>query len=176
MGKESPDRRKFLKTATVAIGGVIGAVTAFPLVRYLLYPVGKKVVKSSGEPVDVIAVDQLPKGGPPVRVEIKAEEVTDAWSVTRDVALGAAYVRRDDAGKISVLSSVCPHLGCAVDYDEKGNKFLCPCHKSSFQLDGKKEHGPSKRGLDPLPHKEKDGRLLVTWVQYKPDVPDREPK
>lgn len=176
MGNDSADRRKFLKTATVAIGGVIGAVTAFPLVRYLFYPVGKKVVKSSGEPVDVMSVKDLPEDGAPVRVQINAREVRDGWATARDVPLGAAFVRKAKGGKITVLSSVCPHLGCAIDYDDSEKKYLCPCHKSAFGLDGAKETGPSKRGLDELPHQQKDGRLLVTWVRYKPDIPGREPQ
>jgi hypothetical protein len=72
-------RRRFLKIATVAIGGIIGAVMAVPLVRYLFYPVGRRVVSSAEEPVDVGPSTAFRSGTRPVRVEIRAASVRDAW-------------------------------------------------------------------------------------------------
>ncbi|GAG28378.1 unnamed protein product, partial [marine sediment metagenome] len=36
-------------------------------------------------------------------------------------------IRRTAAG-FSAFSSTCPHLGCRVRWEEKNNRFLCPCH------------------------------------------------
>ena len=30
----------------------------------------------------------------------------------------------------------CPHLGCAIDYRKNTNDYFCPCHNSTFGLDG----------------------------------------
>ena len=169
---ENSSRRTFLKTATAAIAGVIGVVTSVPLLRYLLFPVGRKVVDSAEVPVDVIGADALKPGGDPVRVTIRAEDVRDAWRVADQVPLGAAWVQKSQDGRVTALSTACPHLGCAVDFSE--GEYRCPCHKSAFALNGDKKSGPSKRGLDPLPVKVEEGRVKVTYIRFRPDVPGRE--
>jgi Rieske Fe-S protein len=171
----SENRRSFLKAATLALGGAVGAVLAVPLVRYFLFPVGRKVVSSASEPVDVIADSALVAGGPPVQVAIVAAHQRDAW-VTRDkVAVGSVWLSKDRSGKVSAFSAVCPHLGCAVGYDEGTSMFRCPCHKSAFSRDGAKQAGPAKRGLDPLPVSVDGGRVRVTFLRYRPDVSGRIP-
>jgi Rieske Fe-S protein len=166
-------RRAFMARATMALGGIVGLITAIPLVRYFWHPVGRRVVRSAAEPIDVLAVGDLPKDGTPVKVEIRADGVRDAWGVADNVPLGSAWLRKQ-GDQVSCFSAVCPHLGCAVGYDPKQQQYRCPCHKSSFDLDGDKNSGPSKRGLDPLPVEEKNGRLRVTWKRFKADIADRE--
>lgn len=174
MSDSESSRRGFLKAATLAIGGAIGAVMAYPLVRYFFYPVGEKTVDSPEEPIDAIAADSLEAGAPPVRVTLTASSVRDGWGVSDNVPLGSAWVRRRDDGEIEALSAACPHLGCAIDFDADDNEFKCPCHKSAFDVNGDKKAGPAKRGLDPLPHTVVDGRVKLTWIRFRPDVAGRE--
>lgn len=169
------NRRGFLKGATLALGGAVGVVLAVPLVRYLFFPVGRKVVSSAREPVDVIAESALVPGGPPVQVAVVAAEQRDAWGVRDKVGVGSAWLSKDRAGKVTAFSAVCPHLGCAIGYDEGTKVFRCPCHKSAFGRDGARQAGPAKRGLDPLPCAVAGGRVKITFVQFRPDVPEREP-
>lgn len=171
----SENRRGFLKGATLALGGAVGVIFAVPLVRYLLFPVGRKVVSSASEPVDVMAESALVPGGPPVQVAIVAAEQRDAWGKRDKVGVGSAWLSKDKSGRVTAFSAVCPHLGCAVGYDEGGKVFRCPCHKSAFNLEGVKQAGPAKRGMDPLPVAVAGGRVKVTFVRFRPDVPDRTP-
>ncbi len=53
-------------------------------------------------------------------------------------------------GKIKAFSTVCPHLGCQIDWNDRDNTWDCPCHGSRFELDGTLKNGPAKRGLDPV--------------------------
>ncbi len=175
MADDGTSRRGFLKTATVAIGGAIGALAALPLVRFVFHPVGKGVVTSAAEPVDVMASGALAAGGEPVRVQLRASAVRDAWSAQRDVPLGAAWLQRKEDGEVEAFSSVCPHLGCAVGYDEGEQQFVCPCHRSGFARDGERLYGPVKRGLDPLPVAEENGRVKVQFVRYELDTSERKP-
>jgi menaquinol-cytochrome c reductase iron-sulfur subunit len=175
MGESETSRRRFLARVTLGIGGAIGAVLAYPLARYAWFPVGRKTVTSAAEPIDVLAVDALKPGAPPVRVTLTAASLRDGWNTASDVALGAAYVRKTEAGDIEALSSTCPHLGCAIELDRDEKLYKCPCHRSAFSLDGDRLSGPSKRGLDPLPVSVADGRVRVTFVRYRADVPEREP-
>ncbi len=172
---DEQSRRRFLKIATGAIGGAIGVVMAVPLLRYFLFPLGRRTVTSSAEPVDVGAAGAIVAGEAPVKVVITAKSVRDAWGTTRDVKLGAAWlVRSRDDGALRAFSTVCPHLGCAIGYDDAKKEFQCPCHTSAFGPDGVKRGGPSKRGMDPLPVEEKDGRVLVTYKKFRTDIAERE--
>ena len=167
-------RRKLLKLVTAAISAAIGAVMGLPLVRYLLFPVGRKTITSAERPVDTIAVSQLTKNSAPTRVTIYGEEVRDAWGVGDKVALGAAWVRMQKDGTVLALSTACPHLGCAIDYDAKSREYRCSCHKSAFGNDGTKLSGPAKRGMDPLPVVVEKGRVKIRFVRFRPDIKARE--
>lgn len=47
-----------------------------------------------------------------------------------------------------ILSRICPHAGCEVDYKEGQAEFECPCHGSKFDMDGNVISGPSEENLD----------------------------
>lgn len=175
MSATNDSRRGFLKAATAAIGGAIGVVLAYPLVRMVLFPVGRKVVSAADAPIDVAALDAVPTGGPPLKVALVAETVRDGWARGEGAVVGSAYLSKAADGTVTALSSACPHLGCAIAYQATDDTFRCPCHKSAFHRSGDKIEGPSKRGLDPLPVEIDGGRVKLRFVRYRPDVPDREP-
>ena len=41
----------------------------------------------------------------------------------------------------------CPQRGCRVVEDSKNKIFKCPCHNSTFKLDGTYIKGPAKKSL-----------------------------
>ncbi|MBL4633403.1 MAG: ubiquinol-cytochrome c reductase iron-sulfur subunit [Kofleriaceae bacterium] len=169
-------RRGFMKTATLAIGGVMGAITAVPLVRYFLHPVGRRMVSTPSAPIDIAAASDIVAGAAPVRLPIIASGVRDAWNTANDIAVGSCWVSKSEAGEITAYSSVCPHLGCSISFSEKSDDFRCPCHNSSFnKKDGGRNEGPAKRGLDPLEIKVEEGRVKVVYKRYRNDISDREP-
>ncbi len=169
-------RRNFLKKATLAMGGAMGAVMAVPMVRYFLYPVGRKIVSTPEAPIDIAAAADLVAGAAPVRLPIVANGVRDAWNTAEDVAVGSCWVRKDEKGTITAFSSVCPHLGCSVSFSKKSKDFRCPCHNSTFAVDGsKKDNGPAKRGMDPLKVTVVDGRVKVKYERFRNDISEREP-
>ncbi len=164
-------RRRFLEIATLALGGAVGVVLTVPLVRYLLHPVGRKVVSAPDTPIDVCALSAVPADGKLVQVALVSPAQRDAWAVRERVAVGSAWLRRDRAGKVVALSGQCPHLGCSIGFD--GERFRCPCHKSAFKANGERESGPSKRGLDPLPVEVVGGRVRLRFLRFRPDVAER---
>ncbi len=166
-------RRRFLKIASGCVGGGLGAALLVPASRLVLGVSGRQTVVSASEPIDAIAADRI--GAQPIAVPLRAPSVRDAWSTTRDVPLGVAFVRKDPDGTIRALSSVCPHLGCTVGFDPAANKYLCPCHDGVFALDGAREGGPAKRGLDDLPLVIADGRVKIQWVRYRLGGATKEP-
>ena len=54
-------------------------------------------------------------------------------------------------GSFLALSKSCTHLGCSVPWDEEKNKFICPCHGSTFDLHGNVLTAPALRPLDYFP-------------------------
>lgn len=56
-------------------------------------------------------------------------------------------VYRDDDGKLCMLSPVCPHLKCIVQWNGMEKTWDCPCHGSRFTPQGEVIEGPSLSGL-----------------------------
>jgi glycine/D-amino acid oxidase-like deaminating enzyme/nitrite reductase/ring-hydroxylating ferredoxin subunit len=76
--------------------------------------------------------DDLPRGsGAVVRVEGKKR---------------AVYLDAD--GKRTVLSPVCPHMGCLVSWNPAEKTWDCPCHGSRFLPTGELLGGPAESGLE----------------------------
>jgi Rieske Fe-S protein len=53
----------------------------------------------------------------------------------------AAY--RDPEGEVHLMSPVCPHLGCYVNWNEAEKSWDCPCHGSRFSPTGRILNGPA---------------------------------
>jgi len=124
--------------------------------------------------------DFIPAGPPisfggdvPVKVDLYADQI-DAWNRVVQVKIGSAWVLRSGA-ELVALSTVCPHLGCGVDYDAPAGKFYCACHKSYFALDGAVENGPSPRGLDRLEVEEAEELVSIRYQRFKVGTKDKEP-
>jgi glycine/D-amino acid oxidase-like deaminating enzyme/nitrite reductase/ring-hydroxylating ferredoxin subunit len=57
-------------------------------------------------------------------------------------------VHRSEDGALHVLSAVCPHLGCVVDWNDAEKSWDCPCHGSRFSATGELINGPANRPLE----------------------------
>lgn len=175
------DRRNLLtKLAAVVVGGVVGL---FPMVVGLLSflsPLrGRRQIpakyeqKTASAPsgyVRICALDALAVGGTPQRFAVIDDQV-DAWNFAARQPIGAVFVERTGDAAIRVFNATCPHAGCSVSCD--GAAYNCPCHNSSFKLDGTKRtsasgrENPSPRDLDSL---DVDQGLLSrgeVWVAFK---------
>lgn len=166
-------RRAVLKWLSGAIACGLGVAIGVPAAIYATFPTRRRTVSGGDEPVDVGAADRV-KAEAPVRVPVIAARRRDAWSAFSDVALGAAWLVRE-GGRVRAFSAVCPHAGCAVDWEAEAGRFACPCHASAFGRDGAKLSGPSPRGLDELDCEVRDGRVRVRWGRFRTGVPGKEP-
>jgi menaquinol-cytochrome c reductase iron-sulfur subunit len=158
------DRRDFLKKASaVVIGGVI---TLPPLIAGAIVVTDPlKRAGSGAQKIRVTNLDSLPKDGVPRKFAIVASR-TDAWTRFPDAPVGAIYLRRDGES-IEALNVVCPHAGCFVDFRPEKKAFLCPCHNSLFEVDGKirDPKSPSPRALDRLLVEVRNGSEV--WVEFQ---------
>ncbi|MEJ2056835.1 MAG: Rieske (2Fe-2S) protein [Desulfofustis sp.] len=78
---------------------------------------------------------------------------------------GMFFISRLDNDRFIALSRTCTHLGCAVSWDEREQKFICPCHGSSFDRTGVVLTPPAVRPLDFFATRIEDGRILVDVSQ-----------
>jgi menaquinol-cytochrome c reductase iron-sulfur subunit len=162
------NRRSFFGVLLGVGTAGMGALLAIPVLRYVLYPLYAKS-KSTWSPVG--ALDKFSSLSPPVLTPLSLQQV-DGW---REVdSSQTVYVTKNSEGQLQVLSSICPHMGCTVAWQEDEDEFYCPCHGSIFKADGTPVSGPSPRGLDPLPHKIADGKLMVRFEYFRENVPNRE--
>jgi menaquinol-cytochrome c reductase iron-sulfur subunit len=72
------------------------------------------------------------------------------------VAEARVYVVHE-AGGLYAVDAVCPHLGCLVEPGKEGG-FVCPCHDSRFDGEGRVQNGPATKGL----------RFLHLWLEGAP--------
>lgn len=49
---------------------------------------------------------------------------------------------------IQAIYQVCTHLGCLIPFQAAENRFICPCHGSTFERDSRYVRGPAARNLD----------------------------
>jgi menaquinol-cytochrome c reductase iron-sulfur subunit len=153
-------RRGFFETMIAVVAGVIGLGLSIPLAGYAIWPALKK--REAGW-VDLGPIEQL-KSGEPKQLEFLATQM-DGWLKTTITQW--VWAVRHNNEEITVYSPICPHLGCGYHWDSGEGKFACPCHGSIFSIDGKVLAGPAPRPLDTLPVKIEDGRLFVTYEQFK---------
>jgi cytochrome b6-f complex iron-sulfur subunit len=61
---------------------------------------------------------------------------------------GKFYLARLPDGGFLALSRECTHLGCTVPWIDEEQRFVCPCHASSFDVRGDVVSPPAPRALD----------------------------
>jgi Rieske Fe-S protein len=183
-----PPRRNLLAAAAaVVIGGLVSLLPLGAGALVFLDPILRRKSKTGGgtsqEPGRpfrrVATVEALPADGTPVQVSVIAD-LTDAWSREPNQPIGAVYLRKLADGKVECFNAICPHAGCFVGFSRDRKVFQCPCHTSSFELDGQRIlPSPSPRGMDGLAVNEaklKEGEVWVQFVNYYPGHEEREAK
>jgi menaquinol-cytochrome c reductase iron-sulfur subunit len=162
--ESSGERRGFIKFLCAFIGTLISVVPFGAGMWSYLNPLAKR---DSGDGDDgfikVTTIDAIPADGTPAKFAVVADKV-DAWNRFTDVSIGAVYLRLVD-GVPKALHTICPHLGCFVDYRQGKNDFFCPCHNSNFKLDGSLAEGVSPRAMDALQIEVRN--KTEVWVKFQ---------
>jgi menaquinol-cytochrome c reductase iron-sulfur subunit len=169
-GGGKQNRREFFSWVLGIGSTAIGALLAVPGASYVLDP----LLRSSGKKgrwVRVAEFSSLNKDQP-VTAPVVGEQV-DAWTKSDNVRLGTVWLRVVDSDKVIAYNAECPHLGCKVGFNAEKARFGCPCHDSSFGLDGKVLGGPAPRGMDELETRVENGHVEVRFVRFRAQVKER---
>src|ERR1700693_2633105 len=162
-------RRSFL-SALLALGSVfVGALLSVPLIRFAIFPLIRRTTDLKNSPVG--AMSEFSSLTEPAIRTIQIEQI-DGWRKT--VSEKIVYITKDQRNQLSVLTSICPHLGCTVPWNKEKKQFICPCHGGTFSAEGSRVSGPSQRGMDTLESTVQDGQLLVRFQYFRQLVSDKE--
>ena len=146
------ERRGFLGTLSTAVmaGGLAGGYGMLGVhAGRFLYPSGddKQTWQFVATLEQLVLGDSLPFKTPTGATVVVARQ---SEGDTADAFIG--------------LSSVCPHLGCAVHWEAQNERFFCPCHNGAFDAAGKATEGPpatAKQELKRFPLKVEQGLLYI---------------
>lgn len=64
-------------------------------------------------------------------------------------------VYRQEDGKLEVVSAVCSHMSCIVNWNNAEQSWDCPCHGSRFKTDGTVLEGPAYEPLQNVDFEDK---------------------
>ena len=146
-------RSKFLTGATIGLGGLIGVAVAVPVLGFVL---GPSFATEDWYWTSFGKVDNPEfKKGTFVPVVFERGKLGE---LDRRVA----YVRRDGDQDFTIISNVCMHLGCPVQFKTTG--FACPCHGGQYDTEGIRTAGPPIRPLNRFEYKVENGTLFVGRV------------
>ena len=137
MPKREWTRRAVLRLAWV---GIIAsaALTIEPLAKYLT---SKEDRQSS-----------------PLVVYKKTLVENSGWQNT---AASRVWVKRDTLGVMAMVAT-CTHLGCEVNYHADKKQWICPCHASIYDEEGRNVSGPAPHALHRVAVERKsDGSLII---------------
>jgi Rieske Fe-S protein len=168
-------RRRFLGLFTDLLMAIIALGVAIPAVSYFFGPLRRRSGdEGAGSPFqDAGLLTEIPLG----QWQLLSVEMVhqDGWKKTR-VRHAIWVLRQDESNQgITVLSSICPHLGCPINWHPDQSQFVCPCHGGIFDVDGRHTGGPPPRAMDRLEFEVRASRLWVRWQDFKIGVAERIP-
>ena len=116
-----PDRR------SVVIGGSVAAASAAAGLV-----VGRNLLAPGGEPPTQTELEPNRGTWQPVGA---SDDLAEGAALAFDLGSVNGFVHRADSN-LEAVSGVCTHQGCKLWLDIPDNRLRCPCHSTSFSLEG----------------------------------------
>ncbi len=143
------DRREFIKKALYGVFALLGLGGLLAGLK-VLAPSGRQDRELAWFPL--VPEDEVPRSG------VKKSELVYAMSGKERKA--RVFIV-SSSGKLAVLSAVCSHLGCLVNYRKESKEFVCPCHGGKYDISGKNIEGPPPAPLTTYPVEIKNGMVMI---------------
>jgi menaquinol-cytochrome c reductase iron-sulfur subunit len=145
------ERRSLLKWTIHGLGALFAAILGVPALAYLLDARNRPA--RSGQFKTVARLSDLAEGVP--HQVVIQETRRDAWTLHLNDVIGRVWLIRRNQDSVDAFTTICPHLGCSVNYADKEKLFICPCHGGTFDSSGQRLErpgfvNPAPRGMDRL--------------------------
>ena len=150
-------RRDLFMKIGILLNGIVGAILAVPVVRYLLSPVARERKDGYDSWIPLGSLEQFPSGQTRLAT-YRNPVVNPSDGDTADIA---CWVRNVDGQSFQVFAINCAHLGCPVRWFPQSGLFMCPCHGGVYYQDGSRASGPPERGLFQYDCRIDSGKLLI---------------
>lgn len=165
-------RRDLHRLGTLALGGLLKLAVAVPAAAFLLSPLRKTGRAAAADELEnLTSLSQL-QVGVPQSFGIVRDQI-DAWVKYPGEPAGSVWLVRQPEGvepKVVAFTAECPHLGCAINLAADGQGFLCPCHTSAFDREGKPLNQIPPRPMDRLDVElstDPDPRVRVRFQRFR---------
>jgi Rieske Fe-S protein len=166
-----PERRSFLKWACHGLGALFGVIIGAPAVAYLIDARNRPA--PPGDFKTVANLDELQKDVPFQAVVRSVRR--DAWTLHPNDVIGRVWLIRREGRDVEAFTTICPHLGCSINYEASADRFICPCHNGQFDQQGKRIElptftNPAPRGMDRLECREdpeNPGAIQVKYLNFR---------
>jgi len=150
-------RRGLFMKLGILFNGLVAAVLAVPIGRFLLSSITRGRANGFLSWVPLGNVNQFPEGETRLAT-FRNPLVMPTDGKTVDTA---CWVRRIAGDQFQVFAVNCAHLGCPVRWFPQSGLFLCPCHGGAYYRDGSRASGPPERGLFEYPYKVENGLITI---------------
>jgi Rieske Fe-S protein len=145
MANAGTSRRGFFGLLTDLVLAAIGLLIAIPAVRFLWSPL--RATGETGTAANFLDAGPLSDIKPGEWRLVTVEKTQkDSWKTNK--VRHAVWVRRTGDGDkdITVLSSICPHLGCPINWHPDEKCIFCRCHGGVFNAQGQVKSGGTRTG------------------------------
>jgi len=153
-------RRQFMNLLTfgAVTGTALGAL--YPVIKYFIPP------SSGSTGGGVTAKDAL--GNDVVVSSFLSSHAVGDRTLAQGLKGDPTYIVVESEGAIANygINAVCTHLGCVVPWNAAENKFMCPCHGSQYNNEGKVVRGPAPLSLALVHAEVVDDKISLTpWTE-----------
>ena len=162
-------RRSFVVRAIAGIGGLIAVIVGVPVAGFAAMPFFRsktpiRLLSDSVAPTlrssDWASAGALSeyKVGVPKLAPLQ-RTVNDGWNSGTETVV--VYVVRETDTDVTAFDIHCTHLGCPLSYSSGAQRFVCPCHGGTFDIEGLVMGGPPPRPMMRYETQVVDGNLMI---------------
>jgi Rieske Fe-S protein len=124
------------KWATNVLSGLFGAIMGIPAIGYLLDPRNRAAPSGVFKPAALFS--ELTANKP--KAAVIRDTRRDAWTLHPNDEIGRVWLmwrgetNGDGTPAVEAYTSICPHLGGSINFEEQSRCFVCPLHGATFDF------------------------------------------
>jgi glycine/D-amino acid oxidase-like deaminating enzyme/nitrite reductase/ring-hydroxylating ferredoxin subunit len=160
IGRQNAKDRSFIITGDTG-SGTTNATLGARLITDLITGVNNPWEQLySPARLNLRAADELIKEGAAAFWQFKSYLTSGDVEESSEIANGSGAIVREgvkkvamyknEQGEVHMMSAICPHLGCIVQWNDIEKSWDCPCHGSRFDCYGKVLNGPAVGNLETI--------------------------